>query len=130
MFTPNPIIKLNLFKLLPQVIEQLPLEQSIELIKQLCRYKPVWNSYIRETVENFNKMLDSVEKERKLMLCLEGYNASKEDLYFEHICRILTPQRTNFIIRLEIPEKEMQKEEKNKGGPVEYIYLPTREVRS
>jgi hypothetical protein len=75
-------------------------------------------------------MLDSVEKERKLMLCLEGYNSSKEDLYFEHIYKILTPQRTNFIIRLEIPEKEMQKEEKNKGGPVEYIYLPIREVKS
>lgn len=24
----------------------------------------------------------------------------------------------------------MQKEEKNKGGPVEYIYLPTREIKS
>lgn len=50
-------------------------------------------------------MLDSVEKERKLMLCLDGYNNSKEDLYFDHIYKILTPQRTNFIIRLEIPEK-------------------------
>lgn len=75
-------------------------------------------------------MLDSVEKERKLLLCLEGYAASKENLYFEHIYKILTPQRPNFIIRLEIPEKEMQKEEKNKGGPVEYIYLPIREVKS
>lgn len=55
-------------------------------------------------------MLDAVEKERKLMLCLEGFNASEEDLYFEHIYKILTPQRTSFIIRLEIPEKEMQKE--------------------
>jgi len=53
-----------------------------------------------------------------MMLCLEGYDASKENLYFEHIYKLLTPQRPNFIIRLEIPEKEMQKEEKNKGGPV------------
>ncbi len=77
MFTPIPIIKLNLFKLLPQIIEQLPLEQSIELIKQLCKYKSLWNTNIIETVDNFNKKLDGVEKERKLMLCLEGYEASK-----------------------------------------------------
>jgi hypothetical protein len=75
-------------------------------------------------------MLDEVENERKMMLCLEGYDASKENLYFEHIYKLLTPQRPSFIIRLEIPEKEMQKEEKNKGGPVEYIYLPIREVKS
>ena len=77
VYTPNPIIKLNLFKLLPKMIENLPLEESIELVKQLCKYKPLWNTYIRETVENFNRMLDSVEKERKLMLCLEGFNNSK-----------------------------------------------------
>ena len=50
VFAPNPIIKLNLFKLLPQMIENLPLEQSIELIRSLCKYKPLWNTYIRETV--------------------------------------------------------------------------------
>jgi hypothetical protein len=62
VFSPNPIIKLNLFKLLPQIIEQLPLESSIELIKQLCKFRPLWNTYIRETVESFDKMLDEVEK--------------------------------------------------------------------
>ena len=75
-------------------------------------------------------MLDAVEKERRLALCLEGYDCSRETFYFEHVARILTPQRPDFIIRLEIPEREVQKEEKNKGGPVEYIYLPVREVRS
>jgi len=45
-------------------------------------------------------MLDGVEKERRLMLCLEGYENSKENLYFEHIYKILTPQRPNFIIRM------------------------------
>lgn len=70
VFSPNPIIKLNLFKLLPQIVQQLPLESSIELIQQLCRYRPLWNTYIRETVESFDRLLDEVEKERKLMVCL------------------------------------------------------------
>ena len=46
VFSPNPILKLNIFKLLPQIIDQLPLESSIELIKQLCKFKPLWNTYI------------------------------------------------------------------------------------
>lgn len=58
--SPNPIIKLNLFKILPQIIKQLPLELSIQLIKTLTKYKPYWNTYIKETIEVFDKMLDDV----------------------------------------------------------------------
>ena len=47
VYTPNPVIKLNLFRILPQIIENLPLEDSIELIRQLGKYKPVLNTYIR-----------------------------------------------------------------------------------
>lgn len=130
VLSPNPIIKLSMFRLLPHLIKLLPLESSMEVVRQLCRYRPLWNPYIRESVDCFDRMLEEVEKERKLTLSLEGYAASQQSLYFEHIYRLLTPQRPSFIIRLEIPEKEMQKEEKNKGGPVEYIYLPVREVRS
>ena len=130
VFSPSPIIKLDAFRLLPKMITLLPLEASIEIIKQLCEFRKLWNPHIYEAVDCFDKMLDAVEKEKRLSLCLEGYQASREPFYFEHIARILTPQRPDFIIRLELPEKEMQKEEKRLGGPVEYIYLPVREVRS
>jgi hypothetical protein len=54
-------------------------------------------------------LLNEVDKEKKLMLCLEGFDKSKENMYFDQIYKILTPQRPNFIIRFEIPEQEMQK---------------------
>jgi hypothetical protein len=53
------------------------LEESIELIKTLCKYKPLWNTYIIEAVNRFDNILEGVEKERRMMLCLEGYDASK-----------------------------------------------------
>lgn len=43
------------------MIKLLPLESSIEIIKKLCKYKSLWNTYIRETVECFDHMLDEVE---------------------------------------------------------------------
>ncbi len=61
------------------------------------------------------------------MLSLEGYDLSKEEMYLNKIYEILVPQRMNFIIRMEVPEADMQREERaREGGQVQYVYLPVR----
>ncbi len=52
-------------------------------------------------------------------------------MYLHKIENILVPQRMNFIIRMEVPEAEMLREERGReGGPIEYIFLPLRDVKS
>lgn len=82
----------------------MPLEDSMALITRLCKFKDYWNLNIKETIDNFDKLLSEIDKEKKLYLSIEGFDKSKENMYFENIFKTLTPQRPSFIIRLDTPD--------------------------
>lgn len=70
VFAPNPILKLNAFKILPEMVKILSLEDAMALVIELVKFKEVWNLNVKETISNFDKLLDSVDKNKKLLLSL------------------------------------------------------------
>ncbi len=50
VFSPYPIIKLNMFPTLPDLITYLSLEDSMKLITSLAKYKHLWNMNIKEAI--------------------------------------------------------------------------------
>jgi hypothetical protein len=100
VFSPHPIIKLNMFSTLPDLINYLTLEEAMKLISSLVKYKQLWNMNLKDALKSFEERLAKEETEKKLILSLEGYSISKEEMYLNKIYEILVPQRMNFIIRM------------------------------
>jgi hypothetical protein len=57
VFSPHPIIKLNLFSTLPYLVTYLSLEDSMKLITSLVKYKQLWNMNLKETLKKFEERL-------------------------------------------------------------------------
>jgi len=53
VFSPHPIIKLNHFSTLPDLITFLSLEDAMKLITSLVKYKQLWNMNLKQTLKNF-----------------------------------------------------------------------------
>lgn len=53
VYSPQPIIKLNLFSTLPNLVSLLSLDESMKLITCLVKYKKLWNMNIKKAFKQF-----------------------------------------------------------------------------
>jgi hypothetical protein len=103
--TPKPMVPLGAFGVLPTLGKFLVPSEGLKLVKEILKFKKLWNLNLYNTLKSCDQIMETLERDQQLKMCLEGLASMYEDYFLNKIHSILVPKRRQFIIRVDPPER-------------------------